>query len=181
MKIELKKIQVFERMSEETNAFVADVYIEGKKVGTAKNDGHGGETFLDFLYRNDESTNPLVKKAVEYIKGLPPETSDLGNGRTFEIKMDFPLFVDLIVEKHLKEKENKKKEKLYTIGIVFGKPDGFSYRYVTYKGKPTLESIKNKVGGLQFLQKEIDRIKPQMKEGEKFFNEDHLKSLGLKV
>lgn len=180
MKIELKKIQVFERMSEETNAFVADVFINGKKVGTAKNDGQGGETYLDFLYRNDESNNQLVKDAVEYLKTLPPEVSDLG-GTPFEIKMDFPLYVDLIVEQFLKDKENKKKEKYYTIGFVFGKPNGYSYRYVTYKGKPTLESIKSKVGGLQFLQKEVDRIKPQMKEGEKFLNEDHLKKLGLKV
>lgn len=181
MKIELKKIQVFERMSEETNAFVADVHINGKKVGTAKNDGHGGETFLDFLYRNDESNNQLVKDAIEYIKNLPPETSDLGNGETFQIKMDFPFYVDLIVEQFLKDKEQKKREKYYTIGFVFGKPNGYSYRYVSYKGKPTLLSITQKVGGLQFLQKEVDRIKPQMKEGEKFLNEEHLKSIGLNV
>lgn len=180
MKIELKKLKVYERMSEETNAFVADVHINGTKVGTAKNDGCGGETHLDFIYREDYSNNQLVKDAIEYIKNLPPEVSDLG-GRPFEIKMDFPLYVDLIVEEYIKQKEYKKREKYYTIGIVFGNPYGHSYRYVSYKGRPTLESIKNKVGGLQFLQKEVDRLKPQMKEGEKFLNEDHLKSLGLSL
>jgi hypothetical protein len=180
MKIELKKIQTFERMSEETNAFVADVYINGKNVGTAKNDGHGGETYLDFIYRDNETNNQLVKDAIEYLKTLPPVISDLG-GTPFELKMDFPFYVDTLLENHLKEKENKKKEKLYTIGFVFGKPDGYSYRYITYKGKPTLISITQKVGGLQFLQKELNRIKTDMKEGEKFFNEDHLKSIGLNV
>lgn len=45
MKIELKNFQFFERMSEETNAFVADVYVNGVKVAYAKNDGRGGETY----------------------------------------------------------------------------------------------------------------------------------------
>ncbi len=31
-------------MSEETNCFVADLYINGKKIGYVKNDGRGGCT-----------------------------------------------------------------------------------------------------------------------------------------
>ena len=45
MQIELKNIKFFEAMSEETNAFVADVYVNKVKVAYAKNDGHGGCTF----------------------------------------------------------------------------------------------------------------------------------------
>ncbi len=179
MKIELKKLQVFERMSEETTAFVADVYINGKKVGTAKNDGHGGETHLDFLFREDYSS-PLVRDAVDYLKTLPPDVSEY-DGHRFEIPITFHYFVDHLVDVYLKLKETKKKEKLYTIGFVYGKPNGYSYRYVTYIGKPTLERIKNKPGGLQFLQKEVDRIKSKMEEGETFLNEEHLKSIGLNV
>ncbi len=47
MQIELRKVQYAEFASEETNCFSADVYIDGKKAGTAHNDGHGGETFID--------------------------------------------------------------------------------------------------------------------------------------
>lgn len=47
MKIELKRLKVYPRMSDETLAFVADVWVDGKKVGTAKNDGHGGQTMVD--------------------------------------------------------------------------------------------------------------------------------------
>jgi hypothetical protein len=44
VKVELKRLQIYERMSEETTAFNADVWINGKKAGYAKNDGHGGNT-----------------------------------------------------------------------------------------------------------------------------------------
>jgi len=39
MKVELKNVKFSEHMSEETNAFTADVYVDGKKCGYAKNDG----------------------------------------------------------------------------------------------------------------------------------------------
>jgi hypothetical protein len=42
MKIELRRIQHFERMSEETNCYAADLYVDGVKVGEVGNDGHGG-------------------------------------------------------------------------------------------------------------------------------------------
>lgn len=41
---ELRKIQHVARLSEETECFAADVWMGGRKVGTAENDGHGGET-----------------------------------------------------------------------------------------------------------------------------------------
>jgi hypothetical protein len=44
VKVELKRLQVYERMSQETTAFNADVWIDGKKAGTAENAGHGGNT-----------------------------------------------------------------------------------------------------------------------------------------
>jgi hypothetical protein len=41
-KLELRKIKYVERMSEETNCFVADVYMDGQRIGSMQNDGHGG-------------------------------------------------------------------------------------------------------------------------------------------
>ncbi|MGP1715760.1 MAG: hypothetical protein ACTS9Y_01150 [Methylophilus sp.] len=40
--VQLKKIEHSERMSEETNCFVAAIYLDGKKIGDAEDDGHGG-------------------------------------------------------------------------------------------------------------------------------------------
>lgn len=44
MKIEIKRLKVNHRLSEETLNFSADIYVDGKKVGWAGNHGTGGET-----------------------------------------------------------------------------------------------------------------------------------------
>jgi hypothetical protein len=56
-KVQLKRLQVHARLSEETTAFAADVWIDGKRAGYAKNDGHGGETFVHV-------TNPVLATAL---------------------------------------------------------------------------------------------------------------------
>lgn len=44
--IELKNLDVNKRMSEETWAFTATVYLNGERVATAENRGRGGQTML---------------------------------------------------------------------------------------------------------------------------------------
>jgi len=67
MKIELRKISFNERMSEETNCFVADLYINDKKVGYVKNDGCGSQTD----YRgNSHANNETIRKAEAYLQNL---------------------------------------------------------------------------------------------------------------
>lgn len=66
-KVQLKRLQVHARLSEETTAFTADVWIDGKRVGYAKNDGHGGETFVHV-------TNPTLATALrEYGDARVPD------------------------------------------------------------------------------------------------------------
>lgn len=69
MNIELKRLSVSERLSQETLAFAADVWIDGKKAGTAENSGHGGNTNV---WIND----PTLRAAAEtYAKSLPARVS----------------------------------------------------------------------------------------------------------
>ncbi len=42
MKIELKAIQYAAFSSEETNCYTANLYVDGRKIGTVGNEGHGG-------------------------------------------------------------------------------------------------------------------------------------------
>ena len=42
MKIDLKAIQYAAFSSEETNCYTANLYVDGRKIGTVGNDGHGG-------------------------------------------------------------------------------------------------------------------------------------------
>lgn len=67
MKIELKNLKVYPRLSEETTAFTATVYADGKKVGEAKNDGHGGCNI--YYWTNAE----LGRKVLEWAKAQPLE------------------------------------------------------------------------------------------------------------
>lgn len=46
MKIELRRFSTNARLSQETTAFAADVWVDGKKVGHASNDGRGGATMV---------------------------------------------------------------------------------------------------------------------------------------
>ena len=48
MKLQLKKIKIYDELSEETICFTAELYADGKKVATVKNDGRGGSTDVYF-------------------------------------------------------------------------------------------------------------------------------------
>jgi len=169
MKIELKKFQFFERMSEETNAFASDIHVEGKKVGYAKNDGHGGETYIHCY----DGGNALMNKAEAFCKSLPPIVLDGISGKPFEIKMNLINFVDNLVEEELKNKEKKKMEKQMEKSIMWGVPKGFRYQQVKFK--VPLSQIP-----LSQLQGYINKYKMEFKKDEVFFN-TNLEKLGIKL
>jgi hypothetical protein len=62
MKVELKNIKVCEWMSEETLCFDASIYIDGKRVGTVHNDGHGGCNDYDIPQDVFNKLNEFCKK-----------------------------------------------------------------------------------------------------------------------
>lgn len=57
MKIELKKLKIANHLSEETLAYTAEVWIDGKLAFHAKNNGHGG---CDHFYKAGEITEREV-------------------------------------------------------------------------------------------------------------------------
>lgn len=54
-------------MSEETNCFAADLYINDKKVGEYKNDSQGDSTNY---YSNSPENNQIIREVEEYFKLL---------------------------------------------------------------------------------------------------------------
>jgi len=152
-------------MSEETNAFVADVYVNGKKVAYAKNDGHGGETY----YHSYSKDNTLLRKAEEYCLSLPP----IKTPYNFEIEMNLTNFIDELVEAELKKKDQKKMEKKMEKAIMWGVPNDYRYSQVTFK-VPLAQIPRPQ------LQMYVDKYKKDFKEGEKFLN-TNLESLGIKI
>ena len=94
MNIQLKRFTTNARLSEETTAFAADVWVDGKKAGYAKNDGHGGSTMVDL----DRSVRDKVEA---YGKALvPAEYARFTGGAEW--------VVDQLVEAELAKRFDKK-------------------------------------------------------------------------
>ena len=73
MKIELKNVKFYESMSEETNCFEADVFINGKKIAYAKNTGQGGST--DY-HVHDFKLHSVLREAENHFLSLPKERNE---------------------------------------------------------------------------------------------------------
>ena len=62
MDITLKNVKIYAGLSEETIAFNASVYIDSKKVGDAKNNGHGGANDIDVRDKDGRWNRDLMQK-----------------------------------------------------------------------------------------------------------------------
>lgn len=167
MKIELKNLKVNSAFSEETTCFKADVFINGKKVAFASNDGRGGCT--DYYHYNGQ--REILKQAEEYCKALPKKQFEIG-GRMHEFNQSLESIIDDLVFEKEKAKEQKKIDKLCETNIVFGKPNGYSYRYIGFNGRPKIDDVKKSIVGQKSLEKLINRVKGELREGEIIFNKN---------
>jgi hypothetical protein len=175
MKIELKKISFNERMSDETNCFIADLYINGKKVGSCNNDGRGGCTNYG---GNTKADNVLIAEAEKYCKALPKvKVKELN----FEYDQSLESVIDDCLEAYLKAKDlakiEKKMQKKFASAICYGKKlaNGYDLATTFWKGK-TLAQIP-----LIQLQQTYNDVKARkLKEGDIIFN-DNLEALGVKL
>ena len=93
MKIELKRFTTNARLSQETTAFAADVWIDGKKVGYAENNGHGGNTNVQI----DRSVRDAVEAHGKTL--VPAEYKSFTSGAEW--------IVDQLVEAELQKKSDK--------------------------------------------------------------------------
>ncbi len=166
MNIELKKIKVAANMSEETTAFTAELFVNGKNIGYVKNDGRGGCT--DYYNNPDEKSKEALKAAEAYCLTLPEV--DYG---TFKHKMDLETFIDELLEKHLKEKEQSKLAKKMVDTVMWGIPNGHSYTQVKFK-VPLAQIPTEKLQGY------LDKYKKDFDKDEKFLN-TNLEILGVKL
>lgn len=181
MNIELKSIQVYEKMSEETSAFTASIYIDGKKVGYTKNDGRGGAT----VYHADHHDYwPLIKEADEFCKKMPPFVYDVGRygiteggkpAQPIEVPADLESYIDDIVLKHIQERDrlrfekNLKKHQLNSLCI--GNED--SYNRITWPKKNssyTIEELLKSEQGRKSIKDTIKKYKAKMLPNERLLN-----------
>ena len=172
MKIELRNIKINLTFSEETTMFKADVYVDGKKVAYANNDGHGGSTF----YNRYEKMEGLLKEAEAYAKTLPSTTHTFGN-TSMVIESTLENIIDNEIDRLVNEKETekfkKKLEKDKEKNICFGVPNGKSYRMIGWKGL-TISQLLASPNGRQGIQNAIKKIEGELKEGEVILNNNLL-------
>ena len=108
MKIELKNVKHSEFASHETHCYQATIYIDGKRVGTVENDGHGG---CDFIHPAS-----VAHQINEYAKSLPKIVCnfiDPDTGKPAELEQNCAtifgeLINDWLVAKDLKRMMSKR-------------------------------------------------------------------------
>jgi len=179
MKIKLKKIKVAEHLSEETTAFTADVYVDGKCVGYAKNNGQGGETYVYCNGGFDSPNRKAIDEAEVWAKAQP----DYNQYGFNNIPMTLDFYIDLIVESYLRTKDETKLQaqlkRQYLKGIVYGTPERSAT--IHWKGYTLDKLVLSTGSGKSVVQARIDTIKRDLKSGEEILNADFLRSLGLTV
>ena len=167
MKIELKNIKYCEAMSEETNAFTANLYINGKKVGYCRNQGIGGCTDYD---TNSLENRKIITKAEKYCYSLPKI-----KWKSTEFNQKLETVIDQLFEDWLKAKEQKQFEKRMLKAVLVGSPDENRSSYSYYNFRKPLSEIPTKL-----LQDAVNRIKSKIKNGNVILN-TNLKVLGIQV
>jgi hypothetical protein len=169
MKIELKKLKVFEEMSEETTAFVADLWINGKKVAYAKNDGHGGCTFYNAYPEQRE----LLAEAEAYCQSLPPHVTEF-MGKEMSIDQNLEFVIDCLVSEKENEKFIKARDKACIKNFVYGTKNQYNMR--GWKKIKNLNEIP-----YAHLQRVYDSVVRDIKGTDKviFNTEEQLKGLGI--
>jgi hypothetical protein len=184
MNIELKNIKYYESFSEETLAFQASLYIEGKRVGTAKNDGRGGPTYYD---GDNKEGRELIRQAEQFAKALADKHYPKDDYmEAFSIPMTLEHHIDDLLNDYLGKKElekiQKKVAKDMEKGIVFGKPNDYSWSVQTYN-VPLQQVLSHPTGPESVTNTIAKHIFKELKDGVKILNtnipESVLKNAGL--
>lgn len=158
MNIVLKNLKIYEGLSEETTAFTADVYVNGKKVAYAKNDGHGGCT--DYNAYGTPEAKKLMNEAEQYCINLPKKSVEFKTGNSVEFDQTLESVIDDLVFEAENAKAEKKLLKNMEKGICYGTPN--SYSLISWKGFPIKAMLMSSVGKPMLI-KRLSELKAEGK------------------
>lgn len=166
MKIELKNFKHYERLSEETNCFVGNIWVNGIKCGYAENTGKGGCT----SYHNEgtQQSRELLRQAEEYCLELPPDKWE-NNGKIYTFKMDLETYIDNLAFKMIndinKQKDARKMRKNMEKAILIGNDK--EYRTIGFK-MPLKEAMEKHTDLFKKVLKE--KLDKYAKDGYRLLN-----------
>jgi len=166
-KIELKSVKIYESLSEETTCFTANLYINNKLVGSCKNDGCGGNTFIS---GKDRESNQIISMVDEWCKKNPVQE----DGYVSDSLEDR---VDTAIDQKVSENEEKKIQKKCISNLCFtnckeGEPI-FSYTQLGWKNVKLADMLKNPKGKEMI----IKTIKTELSKGFRLLNKNIPESL----
>lgn len=131
MKITLKNLKHMASLSQETHAFTATIYVDGKAAFQAMNNGHGGENSYNTIkgYKG-----PSTKEVDEWLKN----NTDAHEIEGMIIQNSLEIVIGDLINEKISDKELKKLLKNNL--LVISKEDGEDALY-SYKGAPTAQNI----------------------------------------
>jgi len=153
MKFELKNIKFYESMSEETNCFQADLFINGKKIAYVKNTGQGGSTDYGV---HDFKFHSVLREAEAYCNSQPMKRSEEFD---FEYQPTLEHEIDDLFEAWLKAKSDKKFLKDMEKGLIYGN----KYMYTIITWKYPIKTLLSMQQGREIIKKKIALLKGEGK------------------
>lgn len=99
--LELRKVDYSHALSQETPAYTAELYVNGKRAAYLRNTGHGAGTMIT---SRDTAGRRLIKQAEDAVATLPEEKSTI-DGKPFSWKRTLYDLVDSILYDHLAYKD----------------------------------------------------------------------------
>lgn len=142
-KVELRKIHVDTRMSEETNCYSAELFVNDKKVGIVSNHGHGGcdDQHIDSksgwtvekLDAECKANYPATDMSQFTIKGAPMEDSPA----------DLESVCGNLIDRHLTLKSHRRamSSKVLVLGDKKGEVRSFSWKGVKKTTQAHIDGI----------------------------------------
>lgn len=158
----LKGIKHFAAGSDETECFVATLYVNGKKLADCENDGHGGSTNVRFF----PETCKLGDEIEAFLKTQPKIKPE---GYDFEFDLDLEYIVDDLLYKHLQEKERQKMMRKTEKSLLFKDTDGGYYHISWQNKKLTIDTLLKIPKGRESIKNIIAR---EMAKGAVLVNEN---------
>jgi|688.fasta_scaffold350319_3 hypothetical protein len=162
MRIELKNFKHYDRLSEETYCFTANIWVDGTKCGYAENRGFGGET--SYHHEGTEASRQLIKQAEQYCFKMPPIVwQSTSSGKDLSIDMNLTNYIDELVSALVKKKEDesiaKKMNKEMQKAILIGTDT--QYQVISFR-KPLREVWEtNPIYFKEVLNDRLEKYKPK--------------------
>lgn len=159
MKIELKNLKVNLTFSEETIMFQADVFVDGKKVAYASNDGRGGCTYYN---AHSRELRPLLEQAEAYAKTLPEKSYTFG-GDVKYYPQSLESLIDEMVDAEVNKKENAKNEKKIQkdmlVSVLVGRKEHYTQHFWNYRNSKTKVPIAELLNNPNNKKMLMDKLK----------------------